>query len=1168
MRADTTRDSYRPGRHYRHVLQQQGRVSLDAEWNEQRGIDDHLRHTALTDLLGRSAGPLDGPAFTITTDGKTVTIGGGRYYVDGMLLENDDATPLDRQPDLPPGLPAVLTADGSPLSPAAPGTYLAELDSWTRQVTALDDPGIREMAVPVPDTTTRAQTVWQVRLIRVGDPGATITRGQGVPAWSALRAPSTGTMKAQATAGEEAASPCEVPAGAGYRGLDNQHYRVEIRDGGSTGTATFLWSRENASVQARWTGQSGNSLTVSVPSRDAAIGFAAGDWIELVDDRTELGGLAGTLVRIATTHDDIIEIDPATRLPTTAVIDLTTTGGNPKVRRWEGPPQATATNWTPLEHGVEVAFGDNRTYRTGEYWSVPARTAIADVVWPKTGDTSDLVRPAGPAHRYTPLAMLSHDGTTWTVTEDRRALFPPLTSMVTLRYAGGDGQHAAPVPGRPDDLVALGFPLQVTVANGNRPVAGATVEFTVITGSGRVSSGNAPSGNTPSAAPGTTALAATDSAGLAGVTWLVDPTTASQTVRARLLGSGGAAQDVDVFFHATPLHADDVALAPSTCPTLTGLTNVQQALEALCLRDSTGCPTIVVTPTPGWTAPIRQLPPGSSARIHFWPGDYRLAEPLVLTDLADIALDGAGRGSRIVCETSETVLRFQNCRAVRIGELLIEAGLSVAPGPSDPGQSGAVTLTGCDSVEMHGTSITCADGTVRGSACVTVLGAGGGTRVKIRDCALAVGHLQTGVIIIDGSQVRVTDNVISGATHEHRRKRISLDRLLTVESRRRLLVGQLVGKPRLLGIADVESNGSVRIGPWTARLASAISPGSWAGLITANPPTDDDLKAPETVRRYLARLVKATIEQPAFFPAFARRLSDLRHDVGGEAFDTLLREPAGRSTVEAFLLGRSVDVSPANDRPGRRGTEPTRVVDLRLEKGHVEIESPVPPASWVSALTMLDAAGPANSTTLRNSLYRAARQALRDSEFRNTIDAFRDWYASVEARNVMVASAGVVCAGRLAEDVEVTGNRFLDISEAVHIAVSQDAPREAPPLYAGTVRVMDNEARLALPVELERGDQGIFVGNARRVTITRNTLATAVTDNPTYHTGVRVHGHLGARLAVDGNTTDGCAIGVRVTAVSGHTEPHSWLVRDNVAPSATTPVSVSPGVLESGNAGR
>ena len=49
------------------------------------------------------------------------------------------------------------------------GTYLVYLDAWRREITALDDRHIREVALGGPDTSTRLKTVWQVRFLPVAD---------------------------------------------------------------------------------------------------------------------------------------------------------------------------------------------------------------------------------------------------------------------------------------------------------------------------------------------------------------------------------------------------------------------------------------------------------------------------------------------------------------------------------------------------------------------------------------------------------------------------------------------------------------------------------------------------------------------------------------------------------------------------------------------------------------------------------------------------------------------------------------------------------------------------------------------------------------------------------------------------------------------------------------
>lgn len=87
-----------------------------------------------------------------------VTLSAGRYYVDGILCENDDETVFSLQPEIP-GLPFPRPR-GQELE-----EYLFYLDVWERSVSAVEDPDIRETALGGPDTTTRARVVAQVRCL-------------------------------------------------------------------------------------------------------------------------------------------------------------------------------------------------------------------------------------------------------------------------------------------------------------------------------------------------------------------------------------------------------------------------------------------------------------------------------------------------------------------------------------------------------------------------------------------------------------------------------------------------------------------------------------------------------------------------------------------------------------------------------------------------------------------------------------------------------------------------------------------------------------------------------------------------------------------------------------------------------------------------------------------
>src|SRR5271163_2879693 len=101
MRGDFSRIRFNPGKQYTAVLEQQGRVSLDADTNEQAAIDDYLRRTKTVDVIGAFGAPEHGPGFAITISGNQILIGAGRYYVQGLVCENRvDGLPYLSQPYL------------------------------------------------------------------------------------------------------------------------------------------------------------------------------------------------------------------------------------------------------------------------------------------------------------------------------------------------------------------------------------------------------------------------------------------------------------------------------------------------------------------------------------------------------------------------------------------------------------------------------------------------------------------------------------------------------------------------------------------------------------------------------------------------------------------------------------------------------------------------------------------------------------------------------------------------------------------------------------------------------------------------------------------------------------------------------------------------------------
>jgi Family of unknown function (DUF6519) len=433
----------------------------------------------------------------------------------------------------------------TPALPTGQGLYLAYLHVWERHLTRLDDPEMREVALAGSDTTTRTKTVWQVRLLAVqADDDQQHNCQSQFGSWNELIAKSTGTMQARAEPTAPTKEPCELPPQAGYRRLQNQLYRVEIHDEGmAENGATFKWSRENGSIATKILDavSNENKIIVGDTGRDTRLGFAPLQWVEVIDDRHELWGLSGTLVQL----DDVQGNDTLIFNPNTIRGDAITNENfpqefNPKVRRWDSDGaakvQIPADNdgYIELEDGVQVKFAQG-TYKTGDYWLIPARTVTANIEWPKIGTGNDPapLRPEGIMRHFCRLALLEHVEGALTLVDDCRQFFTP-ASALTLNYVSGDGQEAQVGKVLPSELKAL-------VTTGDEPVRGIRVQFQVLVGNGSL--------DPPEAADPKTCIATSDANGFVSCRWTLGDNPSAQQVKATLLDINGSPILLPLYFN-------------------------------------------------------------------------------------------------------------------------------------------------------------------------------------------------------------------------------------------------------------------------------------------------------------------------------------------------------------------------------------------------------------------------------------------------------------------------------------------------------------------------------------------------------------------------------------------------------------------------------------------
>lgn len=419
MAGDYTRLTFDPTARYAAVWTQQGRVQLDADLNE--GVDilrDRVRKLSL-DVLGRVGVPflVTPNAFAIgVIPGPTIdlSIGAGRIYVDGDMAENfiPPATYLS-QPFLP---------DPVPLPPpplVAPADVLVILDLWQREVTAIEDPRLLDVALGGVDTTTRIQQVWQLHVV---PPPAGTGAVCGVDL-DALFPPSAGRLTTEAIAPPTPDDPCILPPVGGYRGLENRLYRLSVHTAGPLGTARFKWSRDDGSIVSAVSAMAvtGGQTRIDVHrlGRDAVLRFRIDDWVTVTDDWRELHEEPGEMARIV----DIDESVPA------LVLDRVLPAMNPRpfgatpaglaarhtrVQRWDQNPAVntldadglmlTAAGPIDIEDGIRVRFDmapAGGSFHVDDYWVFAARTADASV------EILTRAPPRGTIHHYAQLAAIT-----------------------------------------------------------------------------------------------------------------------------------------------------------------------------------------------------------------------------------------------------------------------------------------------------------------------------------------------------------------------------------------------------------------------------------------------------------------------------------------------------------------------------------------------------------------------------------------------------------------------------------------------------------------------------------------------------------------------------------------------------------------------------------------
>ena len=487
MKGDFSQLSFDHRKHYAGVLQQQGRVGTDSDWNE--WVETVLRrfNVETRDIIGNCGRPKHHPGFEISVDTSTnppdLLISDGRLYAGGMLAESESperaGTKFSQQVDWP--IPDKATwANLFPAGPAWPGLdfttmirrgtpfQLVYAEVWMRHLTALNDESardqafsdsgghpdwtvrpevgdlIRERALGGPDTCTRLQTVAQVKLWNYSDRKIQ-TCDQACAALAQALPPKTiGTMRLDVTPTPPVTDPCQEPLQGGYGGAWNRMYRVEIHDEGAVGTATFKWSNENGAFTVRIKGNAltpvpaGTDIIITSIGDDQETQLTANDWVEVCGEETELGVFRNALAQVKSTP--VANTDGTWAIQLTGAVVLPRA---PFLRRWSDDTQTIRLKRKfnlDAGSGLGVTFfgkggstGGTTYFHAQDYWTWAARVDIR-AVEPQT--LAEVPQPPrGIERHYCCLALLTWQNQRGTIVNTANTMctpvFPPLTEIPT-----------------------------------------------------------------------------------------------------------------------------------------------------------------------------------------------------------------------------------------------------------------------------------------------------------------------------------------------------------------------------------------------------------------------------------------------------------------------------------------------------------------------------------------------------------------------------------------------------------------------------------------------------------------------------------------------------------------------------------------------------------------
>jgi Family of unknown function (DUF6519) len=413
MASDRARVSYDPSRRWRGVIAQQGRVTVEADWNEAAMIGEERDRQVTLDVIGPAGTPDRGYAVTAAPPRRErsdpalddLAIGPGTLYLGGERLDLTDKVRYSAQPDW-------LDHSTDPIWRAPHARRdghsrheLVYLLAAEQEVSAVEDPALADVALGGPDTMQRRRILQH--FVRCPSESATCEGSRDAfersladhglafdPAEMTVRSAARLKVSFPAAAGRGQS------AAGGYLGAENQMIRVMIAGvDDATGQATIVWGFDDASflyrVQTAVPDSGTTTLTLASAPVDSYHCPQQGQAVELLRDAVKLtdtdyiassAGFVSTVTGPYQPTGRTLVIADGPGQAGGYSGDYLVAERTPQLylRVWQAMAEAHPGEPVPLgDTGVCVTLTSRNGFHVGDFWHFALRPMQPAIVYPE-----------------------------------------------------------------------------------------------------------------------------------------------------------------------------------------------------------------------------------------------------------------------------------------------------------------------------------------------------------------------------------------------------------------------------------------------------------------------------------------------------------------------------------------------------------------------------------------------------------------------------------------------------------------------------------------------------------------------------------------------------------------------------------------------------------------